>query len=109
MMESVPTAARTLVAMTLVVGLGACGTTSTPSPRTEAVQDSAGPAGTFFAAPGRLEGATEVVEVGAGMNGVIDEVLVHEGQNVSAGAVVARIECHDLGADVRVAVAETLA
>ena len=29
--------------------------------------------------------------------------------DLSAGAVVARIECHDLGADVRVAVAETLA
>ena len=49
-----------------------------------------------FAAPGRIEGATEVVEVGTSIDGVLSEVLVTEGQRVKTGEVLARLECDDL-------------
>src|SRR6516225_1457576 len=45
------------------------------------------------ASPGRVEGASEPVEVGAAADGVIESVTVKEGQFVERGAVMARIAC----------------
>ncbi len=58
------------------------------------------------AAPGRIEGGSEPVEVGAAADGVIDSVLVKEGQNVERGAVIAHIACLDVNAELRQATAE---
>src|SRR5882724_4290154 len=50
----------------------------------------------LLAAPGRLEGRTETVEVGASVDGIIASVLVSEGQRVGLGDVVATLSCSDL-------------
>ena len=47
------------------------------------------------AAPGRLEGG-ERMPIGAAVSGVVAEVLVHEGERVAAGQLVARISCENL-------------
>jgi ABC exporter DevB family membrane fusion protein len=55
---------------------------------------------TLLASPGRIEGATEVISVGAGVDGVIAELRVKEGQRVKAGEVVALIDRADLHSEL---------
>jgi len=55
------------------------------------------------ACPGRVEGAGEVINVGAGMDGVLAQILVHEGQQVKAGQVLAIIDRKDLSAELSTA------
>lgn len=49
----------------------------------------------LLAAPARIEGASENVNVGAGVDGVLAAVLVREGQTVSAGQSLALVDCRD--------------
>lgn len=49
----------------------------------------------LLAAPARIEGASENINVGAGVDGVLAAVLVREGQTVSAGQVLALVDCRD--------------
>lgn len=56
-----------------------------------------------LASPGRVEGLSEAVEVGAGADGVLTRVLVREGQHVAAGQTVATVSCADLAGEVEVA------
>ena len=63
-------------------------------------EQNAGSTPPVLAAPGRVEGQSEVVEVGAAVDGVIAEVLVKEGQLVKAGELIARIACDDLEAEI---------
>jgi HlyD family secretion protein len=65
------------------------------------------PAPVVLACPGRVEGLTEVVNVGAGVDGVLLEVRVKEGQQVRAGDLLARLDCRDLEAELPVAQAAT--
>jgi HlyD family secretion protein len=58
-----------------------------------------------LAAPGRIEGQSEVIEVGAGADGVLTEVRVREGQQVAAGAVLATVACGDVDAERQAALA----
>jgi HlyD family secretion protein len=58
-----------------------------------------------IAAQGRVEGTTEVVEVAAGIPGIVQEVTVEEGQRVERGQVLIRIECETLAADLSEATA----
>jgi len=58
------------------------------------------------AAPGRIEGAFDVVEVGTAVTGVVAEVLADEGQIVHRGDILAHIECRDLDAESSIHVAE---
>ena len=58
------------------------------------------------ASPGRVEGASEPVEIGAGADGVIESVMVKEGQFVEKGSVIAQIACHDVDAELKQAIAE---
>ena len=58
------------------------------------------------ASPGRVEGASEPVEIGAGADGVIESVMVKEGQFVERGSVIAQIACHDVDAELKQAIAE---
>jgi len=51
-----------------------------------------------FAAPGRVEGASDVIEVGAGIDGIIKAVPVEAGQHVEAGVVLAILDCDELTA-----------
>ena len=56
-----------------------------------------------LACPGRVEGLSEVIDIGAGIEGVLAEVRVQEGQTVAAGEVVALIVCDDLEAELQAA------
>jgi len=56
-----------------------------------------------LASPGRIEGASEVINVGAGADGVIAEIRAHEGQQVRIGDVLAVIDRQDLGAELSAA------
>ena len=59
-----------------------------------------------LACPGRIEGASEVINVGAGADGLISEIRVFEGQAVSAGDVLAVIDRRDLNAELSAAHAQ---
>ncbi len=54
-------------------------------------------------ATGRIEGASETRELGAAIDGVIEELTVREGDRIEAGRIVARIAAKDLEAAVRAA------
>ena len=53
-----------------------------------------------FACTARVEGASETIEVGAGLDGVIAELRVHDGDRVRAGDVLAVIDRRELGAEL---------
>jgi len=57
------------------------------------------------AAPARIEGAAPIVELGAGVDGVVDWVGVTEGQPVRAGQILVRLRRADLTHDVAEAAA----
>lgn len=59
-----------------------------------------------LASPGRTEGRTETVQVGAAADGIVKEVFVKEGQRVQRGAKLAQIECQDVEASLLAAQAE---
>ena len=64
------------------------------------------PSDVIFASPGRIEGRTETVQVGAAADGVVKAVFVKEGQRVSRGTRLAEIGCDDLVANLGSARAE---
>lgn len=72
---------------------------STPAEAGQAESQDRKPKVTL-AAPGRVEGATEMINVSSGSDGVLSSVLVQEGQTVVAGQVVAVVACHDLEAEL---------
>lgn len=74
------------------------------SAKTETAASSS-TANVVLAAPGRVEGLTEVIEVGAGADGVLKEIRVSEGQQVAAGEVLAVVSCGDLAAERQAALA----
>lgn len=53
-----------------------------------------------LACPGRVEGQSEVINVGAGADGVLTAVLVQEGQQVRAGQVIALIDCREIESQI---------
>ena len=57
-------------------------------------------ANVVFACTARVEGASETIEVGAGLDGVIAELRVHDGDRVRAGDVLAVIDRRELGAEL---------
>jgi HlyD family secretion protein len=59
-----------------------------------------------LAAQGRVEGRGETISLGAGADGVVKDVLVTEGQQVSKGTVLARIDCEDIQAAIEMAQAQ---
>jgi multidrug resistance efflux pump len=56
-----------------------------------------------LASPARVEGASEAVELGAGLDGVIAELRVAEGDRVQKGETLAVIDRRELVADLRAA------
>lgn len=59
-----------------------------------------------FAAPGRVEGASETTQVGAAADGILKGVFVKEGQLVRKGTLLGEIGCDDLKASLETALAE---
>jgi len=53
-----------------------------------------------LACPGRIEGKSDVINVGAGADGVLTAVLVQEGQQVKAGQVIAFIDCREIESQI---------
>ena len=97
----------------LIMGGGLAGTllqaslSKTPSHPTE-VSDSLRKSAherdqVVLACPGRVEGLSEVVNLGAEIDGVLKEVRVHEGQQVKAGDTLALIGCRDGEAELQAA------
>ncbi len=58
------------------------------------------------ACPGRIEGRTDTIAVGAATDGIVQSVRVHEGEKVAKGAALAEIGCSDLHSSLGVAEAE---
>ena len=59
-----------------------------------------------FAAPGRVEGASETTQVGAAADGILKAVFVKEGQFVKKGTLLGEIGCDELQASLQTALAE---
>jgi multidrug resistance efflux pump len=59
-----------------------------------------------FAAPGRTEGLSDTIEVGAAADGVLKSVDVTENQDVKKGTLLGEIACDDLDAALQTALAE---
>src|SRR5690349_11528800 len=64
------------------------------------------PAAVTFAAPGRVEGASETTQVGAAADGILKAVFVKEGQFVKKGTLLGEIGCDELQASLQTALAE---
>ncbi len=58
-----------------------------------------------LASPGRIEARSDLVNVGAGIDGVIRSIHVREGQTVQRGEVLADLACDDLQSALQVATA----
>ena len=96
------------LALLLVVADAVYLTTSRNSNSVEAhgaSSDHSGAAVTF-AAPGRVEGASETTEVGAAADGLLKAVFVKEGQFVKKGTLLGEIGCDELQATLQTALAE---
>ena len=59
-----------------------------------------------LASPGRIEGQTDNVEVGAAMDGRIESLHVKEGQRVTRGQVLAELDCRDIRSTLPLAESE---
>lgn len=53
-----------------------------------------------LACPGRVEGQSDVINVGAGADGVLTAVLVREGEQVRVGQVIALIDCREIESQI---------
>jgi HlyD family secretion protein len=74
------------------------------APLAEATERSGPPV--ELAALGRVEGRGETISVGAAADGVVKQVLVEDGQDVTKGALLAAIACDDISAEIDLAKAE---
>jgi multidrug resistance efflux pump len=59
-----------------------------------------------LASPGRIEGNSDIVEVGAGIDGVIQAILVKEGQEVKRGQLLAELDCREIQSSLPLAKSE---
>jgi HlyD family secretion protein len=57
-------------------------------------------------APGRIEGSEEPVAIGASITGIVEKVAVHQGDLVSKGDLLVRMDCKDIKAQVAMRIAE---
>lgn len=74
--------------------------------RETSVQKQANADSVVVACPGRVEGRSDTIAVGAATDGVVQAVHVREGDIVAKGAVLAEIGCSDLQSSLAVAQAE---
>jgi HlyD family secretion protein len=61
------------------------------------------------AAPGRIEGAAMTTNLGAATSGIVQEILINQGDHVAEGELLARLECNELIAAVKQRSAEQAA
>jgi multidrug resistance efflux pump len=60
----------------------------------------------IFASPGRIEGLSDTIDVGAATDGVLKAVYVTQGEFVAKDTVLAEIACDDLNAALQSSLAE---
>jgi HlyD family secretion protein len=53
------------------------------------------------AAPGRIEGSADSIEIGASISGIVERVPVQQGDRISVGQLLVGIDCRDLAAQLR--------
>jgi HlyD family secretion protein len=53
------------------------------------------------AAPGRIEGSSDAIAVGASISGIVERVLVRQGDAVAAGQVLLRLACGDIASQLK--------
>jgi len=58
------------------------------------------------AAPGRIEGSADPVEIGSSTSGIIQEVPVEQGDKISVGQLLVRIDCNDIAAQLQQRIAD---
>lgn len=87
---------RQCIALIALIACAGC----SPSGATATATAGAATSAPILAAPGRVEGQSDSVAVGAAMDGVLEAVVVREGQTVKAGDLIARLACDDLKADI---------
>jgi multidrug resistance efflux pump len=58
------------------------------------------------AAPGRIEGSSDMISIGASINGTVERVEAHQGDRVTSGQTLIRIVCNDLKARLALKLAE---
>jgi multidrug resistance efflux pump len=78
----------------------------TSAPAGDAGEGAAARRKVVAAAPGRIEGSQEPVQIGAAITGIVEKVAVRQGDLVSAGDLLVRIACHDLEAQLAAREAE---
>jgi multidrug resistance efflux pump len=96
-----------LTALALVVLLGRMPPIQRAQARVTAPLAESSQAQIALACPGRIEGKSETISVGAAIDGVIQSINVREGQVVTRGETLALIGCSDLYSSREVARAET--
>ena len=95
-----------LAALALVVLLGRMPPIQKAQARVTTPLADVGQAQIALACPGRIEGRSETISVGAAIDGVIQSINVREGQTVTRGEALAVIGCSDLNSSREVARAE---
>jgi multidrug resistance efflux pump len=73
--------------------------------RLPAAQDPSRSPDIALASPGRIEARSDVVNVGAAIDGIVRKIHVQEGQAVRQGDVLADLACDDLQSSLQVAMA----
>jgi HlyD family secretion protein len=58
------------------------------------------------AAPGRIEGASDAISIGASINGIVERVQAHQGDRVTSGQLLLSIVCDDQKARLALRIAE---
>jgi multidrug resistance efflux pump len=92
----------------IIIGLTGCDTPvlSNSTPEKQAASSPVIGVAKVAAAPGRVEGRDDTVEVGASADGVLRAVQVREGQHVKSGQLLGELDCIDRRASIGVAEAE---
>jgi len=69
-------------------------------------ESEGGHGGIVAAAPGRIEGSSDMISIGASINGIVERVLARQGDRVTSGQVLVSIVCDDQKARLELRIAE---
>src|SRR6266849_5407575 len=92
--------------LVIVAGAFLGSTRSRNSVQARGIPSDSATATVAFASPGRVEGASEITQVGAAADGILKAVYVKEDQFVKRGTLLGEIACDDLQASLQTAIAE---
>ncbi|HTB17882.1 MAG TPA: HlyD family efflux transporter periplasmic adaptor subunit [Bryobacteraceae bacterium] len=93
-----------VISYSMLSRTGASAHTEVASPQPPVLETQHSPA-IALASPGRIEARSDVVNVGAAIDGVVRTIHVQEGQVVKRGDILADLACDDLQSGLQVAMA----